>query len=185
MIREDAHAGVLHPIAQMRMYLVHRLGQESPRGGAGLFAELRQKAAPFDYMFITILDTCCSRTGSAKAAHDSCRSDRPLQSERRPIEERRISQLHSSGAKIVAGVKRQLVNTGFKTIGRDQRFVRSAIHIGNGRFYKLLAKVQIDRPTFCAGFPRDVSSTCVEMRAIYAYLFKRKPRTPNGGRASV
>ena len=61
------------------------------------------------------------------------------------IEEWRISQLHSSGAKIVAGVKRQLVNTGFKAICRDQRFVRSAIHIGNDRFYKLrVAEVQVD-----------------------------------------
>jgi len=60
------------------------------------------------------------------------------------VEERRVGQLHSSGAEIIACVKRQFVDAGFETIGREQRFVRSTIHIGNGRFYELRAKVQVD-----------------------------------------
>ena len=61
------------------------------------------------------------------------------------VEERRVGQLHSSGAEIIACVKRQFVDAGFETIGREQRFVRSTIHIGNGRFYKPRVKVQINR----------------------------------------
>lgn len=50
------------------------------------------------------------------------------------VEKWRIGQLHSSGAKIITGMKRQLVDTSFETIGGYQRLVRSAVHIGNNRF---------------------------------------------------
>jgi hypothetical protein len=50
MIHAHAHPRHFHPAAQTSMHLVHRLGQESSRRCAGLFAELRQKAASFDYI---------------------------------------------------------------------------------------------------------------------------------------
>jgi hypothetical protein len=50
MIDDNTHASLLHPTAQIRVYSVHWLGQKSPRRCAGLFTELRQKAASFDHI---------------------------------------------------------------------------------------------------------------------------------------
>jgi len=100
------------------------------------------------------------------------------------IEKRRIGEPDADASKIVACVERQLVDTGLETIGRDQWLVRPAIHIGNRRIYELCAKVQIDHDALGGLSVRGIKHMS-RNTGHCSYLFKRKPRQPNGGQASV